>query len=38
MAKTLFGEFFFFKLPKIGKTFVKVLETVKLNKTLMLRI
>jgi hypothetical protein len=40
VAKTKFGEWFsfFFKLPKNGKTITKVLETINLNKKLMLKI
>jgi hypothetical protein len=40
MAKKHFGEFFscFENFSKTGKQFVKVIETIKLNKKLMLRI
>jgi hypothetical protein len=38
MTKTNFGFFSFKKIPKNGKQIAKVLETIKLNKKLMLRI
>jgi hypothetical protein len=40
VANTNFGELFSFlkKLPKNGNKIAKVLETIKLNKTLMLKI
>jgi hypothetical protein len=39
MAKTKFGEFFSFKkkFPKNGKQIAKVLQSIKLNKNLILK-